>query len=67
MDLQCVQTRCFNIFSQHTFTYLIDRVPKVTVAEVRLLTWSKDSDLAHYQHVLLPRRLARRRCERKHI
>lgn len=67
MDLQCVQTRCFNIFSQHTFIYLIYRVLKATVAEVRLLTWSKDSDLAHYQHVALPRRLARRKCEGKHI
>lgn len=52
MDLQCVQTRCFSIFSQQTFTYLIYWVLKATVAEVRLLTWSKDCDLAHYQHFL---------------
>lgn len=67
MDLQCVLTRCFNIFSHHTFTYLIYRMLKVTVAEVRQLMWSKDSDLAHYQHVALPRRLAMRKCEGKPI
>ena len=67
MVLQRVQTRCFNTFSQDTFTYLIYRVLKATVAEVRLLTRSKDSDLAHYQHIALPRRLPRRKCDGKHI
>lgn len=39
--------------------YVTHCVMNVVVAEVRRLTWNRDSDLANYQQVALPRRLAR--------
>lgn len=56
-----------NICSQHTYTYVIYSVLNVIAAAVRLVTWSKDFDLARYQYIALPRKLARKNCEMKHI